>query len=152
MDNQPKWKCVAQLGDANPREHGGYWVFVDETGVYAPEGEWLVVPDNEEEPREAQAFRFPLELCTFQEGVLSDNKFHPLLPAWFAKHIASIASTNGMTELDLINLFCSTDPIKRAEAYRALISQFGAFELDQYPLSLTAEEVDDRYHTSEYYV
>jgi hypothetical protein len=152
MDNQPKWKCVAQLGDANPREYGGYWVFVDETGVYAPDGEWLVVPDDEEKTQEAQAFRFPLELCTFQEGVLSDNKFHPLLPAWFAKHIASIASTNGMTELDLINLFCSTDPIKRAEAYRALILSLGAFELDQYPLSLTAEEVEDRYYTSEYYV
>jgi hypothetical protein len=148
MTNQPVWKRVAQLGDQHPREHGGYWVFVDTTSVYAPEGEFLEVPDDETSPR--KAYRFSLELCTFQDGVLSDNKFHPDHPAWFAKYIESIARNSGMKELDLINLFCSKDPIERAEAYRAIIGNFGPFELDQYPLTLTADEVEDRYDQAPY--
>jgi hypothetical protein len=148
MSNQPVWKRVAQLGDKHPREYGGYWVFIDTTGFYAPKGEWLEVPDDETSPR--QASRFDLDLCTFQDGVLSDNRFHPEHPAWFAAHIASIASTSGMTELALINLFCSQDPIERAEAYRALILNCGPFELDQYPLTLTAEEVESRYDQAPY--
>lgn len=148
MTNQPIWKRVAQLGDKHPREYGGYWIFVDTTGVYDPQGEWLEVPDDETSPR--QAYRFDLTLCTFQDGVLSDNKFHPAHPAWFAEQIGSIASTCGMAERDLINLFCSQDPVERAEAYRALILNFGAFELDQYPLTLTASEVESRYDNAPY--
>lgn len=35
--NQPVWKFVANPGDANPIDHGGLFVLVDETGVYPPE-------------------------------------------------------------------------------------------------------------------
>ena len=48
MTNQPDWECIGQLGDADPIEHGGYWILRDKTGVYPEEGEFLVVPEDED--------------------------------------------------------------------------------------------------------
>ena len=42
---QPKWKLIAQLGDVNPIDYGGYFIYEDETGVYPPEGEKLLIID-----------------------------------------------------------------------------------------------------------
>ncbi len=46
--SQPAWECIAQLGDKNPIDHGGYWILRDTTGVYAEEAELLLVPDDED--------------------------------------------------------------------------------------------------------
>jgi len=35
--SDPKWALVAQLGDADPVDHGGFFVFVDTTGKYDPQ-------------------------------------------------------------------------------------------------------------------
>lgn len=138
MTQQPEWKCVAQIGDATPLEYGGFWVFVDKTGVYPPEAECY-------EPDEGVASRIILEDCTYIDGVLSDNKFHPEHPVWFADKITELAEFSGLDVTDLIGLFTSGDPVDRAIAWRVVGEYFGWFELDQYPLLLSKAEAEERY-------
>ena len=147
MTKQPNWKRVAQLGDANPCQHGGFWVFVDTTGVYPPEAELLEVSDDE--GGEAKAYRIILEPCTYVHGILSDNPFHPEHPAWFTDKLNEVANVCGLDDpfqrTLLIEQLTSDDPIKRALGYRELISYFGAFEFDQYPSTYTSNEVAAKY-------
>ena len=48
--SQPVWSCIANLGDVNPIDYGGYFVYIDTTGVYPPEAELLIAPsDNDDD-------------------------------------------------------------------------------------------------------
>lgn len=146
--SQPQWNLIAQLGDKNPIEHGGYFVYEDATGVYAPEGEYLESPpDHLFETHKARwrVFRFSLELCTYENGVLSDNSFHPDHPAWWADDIPTIASSISMPPDTLRGLFCSDDILERAYAYRSLGEIMGFINLDEEGLILQQREVDKRY-------
>jgi len=83
MSIQPIWKCITRLVDTK----SVYYILKDETGVYPEEGE-LMFP-NLDKKREwkwdnTEVRRFILERCTFKDGILSDNQFHPEVPAWFA--------------------------------------------------------------------
>ena len=159
--SQPDWECIAQLGDANPTEYGGYWIFRDKTGVYAPEGEYLFCPDDED--GEYEVYRFSLDKCTFINGVLSDNKFHPECSAWFATpevrrderpqdttYLSNIASCMDSSVEELIGMFTSDDIVERAEAYRMVGEYHGFMNLDEYPLHLTRAEVERRYDQPKY--
>ena len=161
--SQPKWRAVAQLGDVNPLDSGGYWVFVDETGEYAPEAELLEVPDSDD--GEYVAYRFILENCTYINGILSDNQFHPEKPAWFAgtkrerkerpqdsTYLKNIADFIGMTVNELAKQFRSGDPIERAQAWRAVGEYHGFLNLDEYPLTMTRREARLRYRRAQYRV
>ncbi len=154
--SQPKWKLIAQLGDANPLEYGGYFIYQDETGVYVEEGEVLLTPD--EEDGEHIVSRFSLEKCTFINGILSDNKFHPDKPAWFAKpeserkerpqdttYLSNVAEFVGLDYDDFVESFCSDDSRARALAYQAVGEYHGFANLDSDPLTLTRSEAFDRY-------
>jgi hypothetical protein len=144
MTKQPVWSLVSNLGDASPIAYGGYFVYVDSTGVYPPEAELLVSPEDDA----AEAWkvrRFILEPCTFVNGILSDNPFHPECPVWFADKLASMADLFGTTEEGLRALFLSADPVERAQAWRMVGEYFGFEELDRYPLRLTRAEVEKRY-------
>lgn len=141
--SQPTWKFVANLGDASPIEYGGYFIYVDETGVYAPEGEWLESPDDDNGTWVVR--RFSLERCTFIDGVLSDNRFHPEHAAWFARDIAGVASFIGVETSELIEWLCSEDVLERADAWRAIGDYHGFANLDDYPLTLNKSEVEARY-------
>jgi hypothetical protein len=130
MANQPKWAFVANLGDLNPLDHGGYLVYRDRTGVYPPEAVRI-------EPRDRSWYvaRFVLEPCTYQDGVLSDNPFHPDRPAWFAKDLPAIGRFMGDDGPDgVIEDLCSEDPVQRALGYQAVglylgFHQFGDAEI-----------------------
>lgn len=184
--SQPEWKFVKQLGDVNPIDHDGLFLFVDETGVYPPELEVLtkLEGDTETEFNEHgevtehgderwEVHRFTLEPCTYgmenpdtgqweplnrldSQGVLSDNKFHPNTPAWFAKpesekanrpqdttYLSDICRTNDCDQWELIQQFCSDDPVQRAMAWREVMLYHGVHELDQYPLTFDCEEEAD---------
>jgi hypothetical protein len=146
MTQQPIWKLVAQLGDVNPVDYGGCFVYTDETGVYAPEMEILESPDDDDAPEGWTVYRVMLEPCTYQDGVLSDNKYHPTYPVWFADKIADVARSCGIDELNLLAQFTSPDAIERAWAYRAVGEYFGFYEFDQYPLTFhDRADVDRRY-------
>lgn len=44
---QPIWEFVANLGDVNVAQHGGFLVYRDTTGVYPPEVELYEADDDE---------------------------------------------------------------------------------------------------------
>jgi len=157
--SQPKWKFVANLGDANPLDHGGYFIFVDETGVYPPQAEYLEVDEDARGRSRYTVYRFNLEPCTYINNVLSDNKFHPDKSAWFATresrraerpqdttYLSNLDSiTDGNREEDLIASFCSDDPLERAQAWRVVGLYHGFDNLDSYPLHLNGREAARRY-------
>lgn len=133
MTNQPTWRRIANLGDVNPLDYGGLYVYIDRTKQYEAEIELLDVADTEDEQPQWKIYRTPIDRCTFVDGVLSDNKFHPELPAWFAKSLPSIAETAGIDELALITALCGEDIVQRAEAYRDIASYHGWENFDAYP-------------------
>ncbi len=141
---QPAWQFVANLGDVNPLDYDGLFVYVDRSGVYAPECAKLerITDDSVTGSAERwQVSRWSLDRCTWINGVLSDNRFHPSKPAWFADKLASVADTNGITETELRAMLCASDPVLLARGYECLIGHFGAFEFDQYPMTLTRADV-----------
>ena len=141
--SQPDWKYRANLGDTNPLDHGGFFVFEDKTGVYPPEAEILEVPEDED--GEYTVYRFALEPCTYIDGVLSDNKYHPECPAWFASDIEDVSRSVGNAVEELIECLCSTGTLSRADGYRDLIGYHGPQNFDNYPLTLTRKEANARY-------
>ena len=144
QSKQPIWKLVANLGDVNPLDYGGFLVWVDTTGVYPPEAEVIELdaPDDDDSP--LTTYRFILEPCTFIGGVLSDNPFHPDCAVWFADRLESIANCQGIGSESLLAWFLSTDPIDRGNAWRAVGEYFGWQELDSYPCQYTRAEMADR--------
>jgi len=143
---QPKWKYVDNLGDANPIDHGGRFVFVDQRGMYGPEVAVLIPPEETEEVETDQTdedgdpimlevgkwelYRYLLEKCTFIDGVLSDNEFHPDHPVWFADSLDSICSSSDRDKKELIDDLCGNDPVKRAFAYEAIEGHWGLDNLN----------------------
>ena len=112
----------------------------------------------DDEDGEYTIYRFTLHRCTFINGVLSDNTFHPEHAAWWAKpeaernarpqdttYLKNIADSIGMDVEELADQFCSEDALKRAMAYRAVGDYHGFENLDSYPLTMTRREVKSRY-------
>lgn len=173
MTHQPTWNCVAQLGDADPIDFGGYWVLVDSTGAYAPEGEYLEPPPDDQANYDIDlldgdwkptarwtVYRFILEPCTWIDGILSDNPHHPAHAAWWAPRpytaknttcrLRGTAETMGFELAELVGLATSADPVDRAIVYRAIGDYYGFENLDSYPLTLTEREVSERYADPHY--
>ncbi len=163
--SQRKWKLIANLGDVNPIDYGGYFIFEDETGVYPPEGELLISPDSDERGEKYIVYRFMLEPCTYDESqdILSDNKFHPDFPAWFAKpeserkerpqdttYLEDVCRCMDVPKAELIRMFLSENPIERADAYRCVGEYHGFENFDNYPLRLSRKEVEERYGNHPY--
>jgi hypothetical protein len=156
MTRQPNWKLLANLGDVQPIEYGGYFVYEDTTNVYGHEAELLEVYDNSGEWR---IYRFSIDKCTFIDGILSDNKYHPEHPAWFAEpepekatrpqdstYLSNVASYVGDTVENMIALLCSDNPIARATVYRNIGEYHGLDNFDSYPLTFKKrKEVEKRY-------
>jgi len=142
---QPNWKLVAQLGDVHPIEYGGYFVYEDQTGVYPPEVAFLIEP-NEGEKQVWTEYRFALEPCTFVNGILSDNKFHPDKPAWFADKVEQISHCSGQPEVRAFIADLTGEDIQaRAWAWRGIGEYHGFENLDSYPVTFTRAEIEARY-------
>jgi hypothetical protein len=142
--SQPKWRFVANLGDANPLNFGGYLVYRDQTRIYPAEAV-VIEPNDDEEKKTWTVYRFVLEPCTDKDGVLSDNPYHRDIPVWFAKHLDAMADSSGTTEAELRAAFCSSDLIEQARAYKAIGRYHGWKELDCYPQEFTRTELRRRY-------
>jgi hypothetical protein len=127
MTQQPIWKAVANLGDVNPEAYASAFVLVDQTGVYDPEIDCFEPPDGD--AHHWERYRWILDPCTYRDGILSDNPYHPELPAWWAQDLSSVAYTCSMKESDLINLLCSDDPITRARGYLVVAAHWGMYEM-----------------------
>lgn len=149
--SQPIWNTVANLGDVNPVEHGGLFVHMDTTGVYDPELEKIEPPVDDETTW--TVYRVSLDRCTFENGILSDNKYHPESMAWFGFRrkdrpqdscITGCADSMGMEVDELIRLLCSDNPVELAQGYRCILDYWGWDNGDSYPLQLTKAEVEER--------
>ncbi len=158
MSTKPTWKLVANLGDVHPVDYGGYFVYVETTGVYPPVAELVEPSSDDDEDGPLTVYRFTLDRCTFIGGILSDNKFHPAHPAWFASpesrmaerpqdtsYLSRLATTMGCSIEDIAELLCSDDPIDLAQGYRMIGEYHGFDNLDSYPLTLTRDEAIARY-------
>jgi hypothetical protein len=158
--SQPNWKFVANLGDVTFLDYGGFLVFQDETGEYAPEAEVIIVDDEDNENSSVTVHRFSLDKCTFIDGILSDNPYHPAHSAWFATpeadkanrprdttYLSSVVSCSGTTADVLIAQLTSDNPVERAMAYREIGEYHGWANFDSYPLQLSRTEAKKRYKT-----
>ncbi len=153
---QPKWKFIANLGDANPLDYGGYFIYKDTTGVYPEEGELLQV-DNEDardEKLKYTVYRFGLDRLKMVDGYLVPIQYEKSWPnplknydEWFHRDLAAVAQSIGSTKVTLEEAFCSPDPLLRAEAYLAVGQYHGMDNLDSYPLKLNAKEAKARYRS-----
>jgi hypothetical protein len=137
MNQQPEWETVYATDCEK--------LSIDKTGVYPPE--LTIIDDLGESTEELDGqflmHRVVLEPCTFENGILSDNKFHMDLPAWFADKIEMAAQSSGREASELIRLLTSDKPGDLASAYGDLISYFGAGEWDSHPVYLTEEEATE---------
>lgn len=141
---QPVWKYLANLGDVNPIDHGGFFVYVDTTKVYGVECELLEPSADDDEDGPLTAYRFIADRCTYVDGILSDNPYHPESAAWFAD-LEGIAACVGQTVDALRAALCSAEPLSRAMAYRELVAYYGPNEFDSEPITLTRKEAKKRY-------
>jgi hypothetical protein len=147
MTKQPVWKFVANLGDANPLEYGGFFVFEDETGVYPAEAEYY-------DPDEGKTYRILLERKELWAGHLIPHGFskrtnlpHPTgdYIEWFDSYLTAVASVMGIKADYLAFMFTSPFSTVLAEAYRCLGEAEGWDNLDSDPLELTPAEAKQRY-------
>lgn len=126
---QPSWK-VQIASDY-------FCIFVDTTGVYAPEIE--IAEGNE-------VYRWSLDQLQFNEdGDLCNTHGHK---EWFQSchgGLKSVASSAGRTVRDLENAFASADLMERAHAYMDVAGHHGAINFDQYPLTLTEKQITKRW-------
>ena len=156
MTNQPIRKLVQNLGDVNPIEYGGFFVYEDTTGVYPEEAEKLI-PFEDEEKEKWEVRRFVLDRLKtveqFGERYLVPFEYAEDWPhsvsrydEWFHKDLSSVASFIGQTTEDLEQSFCSDNPLIRAYAYSAIGEYFGFDNVDSYPLIFTDRaEIESRY-------
>lgn len=158
MTAQPDWELVGTIGDVDPLGYGGGFVFRDKTGVYAPEIEY-VEPNGDggsrDDVQSVTVYRVILEPHTYGhphgiDGVLSDNKYHPESPVWYAKELDSVCESCDCDRDELIAALCGNDPVAKAGAYETLASYFGWDEFDNYPLNLTPSEAEERYNQPKY--
>ena len=143
---QPIWKLTANLGDVNPLDSGEL-LYVDATGVYAPE--LVLIEANLPEDGHDENFsvsRICCDLC-YQIGAdgVSDNRFHKDSPAWFSDKLAQVERYCGSDAGTLLASLCDVNPVARALGYLCLVAYFGVFEFDQYPIGMTEAEIRTRY-------
>jgi hypothetical protein len=159
MTNQPKWKLIAQMGDASPLEYGGHWVFQDTTGIYSCEAEKLIIQHESKGEFKYFAYRYCLDKCRMiQEYLVSANynktwQYHvSRYDEWFHhnNNFEALASYIDKTSKELETLFCSDNPIDRAIAYEAIGDYFEFENLDSYPLIMTKSEMKKRYRKAIY--
>lgn len=163
--SQPEWKYVGHIGDVDPIAHGGGFVYIDTTGVYAPQLVYFE-PGSDEDWHETegatplQVYRFDLDPPRFKtfRPAGSHDRAKLAIPSergitwywfneWFVKDLPSIAASCGTTAMALLRLLFSKDPMKRASAYQDIIGYVGVHEFDQYPVTMTEDEAYVRYAT-----
>jgi hypothetical protein len=148
---QPEWELVGTIGDRNPVEYGGGYVFRDKTGVYAPELEYVQPIECDDGSAGVFAYRVVLEKHNHYLGILSDNPYHPELSVWYADKLDGVCKTCDGDRDEMIGNLCGDDPVARAWAYETLADYFGWDEFDHYPLTLTADEAEKRYEEPKYH-
>ena len=156
------WKCKVNLGDVNPIDHGGYFVFVSDNPAHRPEAALLQEPADDEtdacgdwaSDAQWKLYRFELErmkVVTEDDGGTTHQYLVPLdydpkhgsasgYVPWFVDDLDQVASFIGSTTKDLKADLCSADPVDRAQAYRAVGDYWGFDSFDGYAVRLPHAE------------
>ena len=155
---QPNWQLIVNLGDVQPIDHDGYFVYRDTTSGYTEEAEKLfanydidgqdtwtvyrIILDRLKEARDSagQVYLVPLRF--------DETRPHPVshYDEWFHRDLAKVADFAGTTTQEMRDMLCSDDAIKRAIAYENIYAYHGWENGDSYPLIFnTREEVEARY-------
>lgn len=141
--SQPNWK-LEWASDCEA-------LYVDTTGVYAPELETL--HEVFDAPKESSflVFRACLDRCKVVEGILVPFIYqadwtHPLesYREWYAEDLPSVASSCGYDDdgVSIIEGLCSENPTVRARAYSDIAAHHGWMNFDQYPLTISETQAD----------
>ena len=132
-------KFIANLGDVNFIEYGGFLVLEDKDGDAFVE----VV----QEPYEGEArwtiYRFDLDKVVRTED--EDGCFRPPIWCWFKNGVVPACDSCGESPQEFWRLIGSESATDRALAYQILVGYFGPEEFDPYPLKLSKREVTERY-------
>ncbi len=121
--SQPKWKLVANIGDVNPFEHGGVFIFKDTTGVYDPE--ILFIDPLEDIPQVANTYRVVMDIVTkesIQDEFWGDSN-----------DIEGVAGFIGQTSQQFIDDITSDDLVRRGFAWDALVKYYGPQNFGECP-------------------
>ena len=144
MTAQPSYFCIANLGDADPFEHGGAFVCIDRNGIYDP---ILLIYD----PVTRKRSEITLERC---HRIVSDdgtflgvgtNRFHPRYKEWFSDNLKSAADFAGWRFVEFVDLLTSQDVVKLASAYLTLVGYYSPDEFDHDPFIYEAEEGAEKF-------
>jgi hypothetical protein len=138
----PEWITIGRLGDVDPIAHGGSFVRLDTTGHYGIEVDHIE-PDSEDEPSTWTVWTFCVENCTDMNGMVSDNQFHPDMPAWFNDSLESIASYIGQRRDICVKYLLSHDPMERAMMWLDIGQYHGMENLDGSPRTYNKEEIEE---------
>lgn len=122
MTRQPQWKRIANLGDVNPIKYGGFFVYKDRTGVYAPEVELLESPDSDDAPEGWTIYR-----CIIERNPEGE---------WWWEKLAEVATMIDWTLEDMQHKAKGTI-LEQARVYQDLMAYFGAHEFDSNPLHVS---------------
>jgi len=158
MAKPEKYKFIANLGDADPLESGGYFIY--STGVHRETvHDWS--PKDVRHRAELLAplvdgsylvYIFDLERFKLVEGYLVPIRYdkswpHPVerYDEWFHKELSKVAASMGQDPRDLEKAFTSKDPIELARAYEDVANYHGWENFDTGPVQLKRSEVKKRY-------
>lgn len=152
MTNQPSYWCVANIGDADPYEHGGAFVLIDRRGVYCPE---LVTVESFDDSDQRIVHNIQLERLTIVKADcqldddkthwvtgwigVSDNRHQVDTCAWFGKRssLRKVASSISSDVDVFIGDLVSSNPVTVAIAYQAIARYHGYASFDQSPRVLS---------------
>ncbi len=131
---QTKDKLLANFGDVNWTTYGGFLVFEGEQEPYVEVVDvWRLdsgeVEDENDPDMKWDIYQFPLDKML----------------SWTDDTLEGAASSIGVSLEELKKLLDSDDPIELAGGYEVLVGYFGAHEFDSYPMTLDAEEMEERY-------
>lgn len=163
--SQPEWKFVDNLGDVNAIDHGGLFLYEDATGQYPAELEKLE-RNSDADDATFTIHRVTLGRCKEESSDDADGRTHtvylvpfnyesswphplPDYEEWFVKDLGKVAAFVDTEVLTLRKQLCSDDSKERAKAYQAIYDYHRWADGDSYPLTLTIDEVEDRYSHDE---
>jgi hypothetical protein len=144
MTAQPSYFCIANLGDANPFEHGGAFVCIDRRGIYDP----ILLIYDEDFRKRSEVTLEPCHRIMSSTGeiiAVGTNKFHATHPEWFSDSLNEVADFYGRDFDEIVNELVSGDAVLRAGIYLALIGYHGVNEFDHYPYIYESEKEAKRF-------
>jgi hypothetical protein len=164
---QPSWEFVSNLGDATPIDHGGLFLYRDasEGSPYGFEMERLERSSDSEDEEDEKATWIIHRVCLDRQKLVRHGPTNVYLvpynyqpdwphaissyPEWYVDKLDDVSHCIGSSRIELEQALCSEDGALRAWAYEAIASYSGWENFDSEPLTLTRDEVEERYTKGE---